>query len=484
MPLGFLGARNVLPIRLIRFPIRRSFDFLRGVDALVWALVYVRAVGLGPLAGVLAIATTDIGIFSKLFAEAIENVDKKQVEGVRAAGGNAVRTVRFGILPQVLPIMLSNVLYMFESNTRSATILGIIGAGGIGFALSDRIRAHQWDEVGFIIIMIIVVVALIDFLSHLLRSRLIKAGGNRPLLLETYRSRAQRRRMRRSRALTQIPRAAVAAADLVAELAIGLVDADRRARARGKSTIGIQRDPLRGEKLHRLSHPRRNRFGGVDLAGRHADAAQADLEIFAQLLEHRHVARAGRGEFHREMVHLQPVQLIDDRIVAALELRFAANAGAARRHRCTASLRVRLPSTTALTMSTAKSAAASGLAYCARTAGSTNRHRCGSSIWMMSAPACADQLQLAPQDRHAVAHEILALRVGLGRFLRIPHPLAEQRRRRQRGLDLARGDALEEGNLLGDEARTASARACRPRWSTAGRPAGCSRAQIRARVRR
>ena len=183
VPLGFLGARNVLPIRLLRFPIRRSFDFLRGVDALVWALVYVRAVGLGPLAGVLAIATTDVGIFAKLFAEAIENVERKQVEGVRAAGGNAAKTVRFGIIPQVLPIMLSNVLYMFESNTRSATILGIIGAGGIGFALSDRIRAHRWDEVGFIIVMIIVVVALIDFLSHLLRTHVIKAGANRPLVL-------------------------------------------------------------------------------------------------------------------------------------------------------------------------------------------------------------------------------------------------------------------------------------------------------------
>lgn len=182
VPLGFLGARNVLPIWLIRFPIRRSFDFLRGVDSLVWALVYVRAVGLGPLAGVLAIATTDVGIFAKLFAEAIENVEKKQVEGVRAAGGNAIKTVRFGILPQVLPIMLSNVLYMFESNTRSATILGIIGAGGIGFALSDRIRAHRWDEVGFIIIMIIIVVALIDLISHMLRTRVLKSGLNRPLV--------------------------------------------------------------------------------------------------------------------------------------------------------------------------------------------------------------------------------------------------------------------------------------------------------------
>jgi phosphonate transport system permease protein len=182
VPLGFLGARNVLPIWLFRFPIRRSFDFLRGVDALVWALVFVRAVGLGPLAGVLAIATTDIGILSKLFAEAIENVDRKQVDGVQATGANAVQRVRFGIIPQVLPIMVSNALYMFESNVRSATILGIVGAGGIGFHLSDRIRAHRWEEVGFIIIMIIVFVALIDFISHLIRSRLINAGVSRRLL--------------------------------------------------------------------------------------------------------------------------------------------------------------------------------------------------------------------------------------------------------------------------------------------------------------
>lgn len=181
-PLSFLGARNLVPSRLLRFPVRRGYDLLRGVDALVWALVYVRAVGLGPLAGILAIATTDIGIFAKLFAEAMENVDRKQVDGVRAAGGRGLAMVRFGILPQVLPIMLSNVLYMFESNARSATILGIIGAGGIGFALSDRIRAHRWDEVGFIILLITVTVAVIDFLSHLLRGWVIKAGLRRPLV--------------------------------------------------------------------------------------------------------------------------------------------------------------------------------------------------------------------------------------------------------------------------------------------------------------
>lgn len=182
VPLGFLGARNVLPTWVFRFSLRRSFDFLRGVDSLVWALVYVRAVGLGPLAGVLAIATSDIGTLSKLYAEAIENAEKKQVEGVRASGGGGLLATRFGILPQVLPVMLSNALYMFESNTRSATILGIVGAGGIGFHLSDRIRAHRWDEVGFIILMIVVAVALIDMLSHFLRSRLIRAGTDRRMM--------------------------------------------------------------------------------------------------------------------------------------------------------------------------------------------------------------------------------------------------------------------------------------------------------------
>ncbi len=177
--LGFLGARNIIPSWVFRFSIRRSFDFLRGVDSLVWALVYVRAVGLGPLAGVLAIATSDIGTLSKLYAEAIENAEKKQAEGVKASGGNRLQVIRFGVLPQVLPIMLSNALYMFESNTRSATILGIVGAGGIGFHLSDRIRAHRWDEVGFIIIMIVVAVFVIDLISRYLRSRLIHAGTQR-----------------------------------------------------------------------------------------------------------------------------------------------------------------------------------------------------------------------------------------------------------------------------------------------------------------
>jgi len=173
LPLGFLGAKNVIPQRLFHFGLRRLFDGLRGIDTLIWALMFVNTVGLGPFAGVMAIAVSDTGTLAKLFAEAIENIDRRQVEGVRAAGANRLQLMRFAILPQVLPVMLSHALYYFESNTRSATILGVVGAGGIGMQLSDRIRVNNWDEVGFILIMILVVVSLIDALSGTLRRRFI-----------------------------------------------------------------------------------------------------------------------------------------------------------------------------------------------------------------------------------------------------------------------------------------------------------------------
>jgi phosphonate transport system permease protein len=176
-PISFLAAKNIIPSWVIHFGARRVFDVLRGVDVMIWALVFVRAIGLGPLAGIMAIAISDTGTLSKLFSEAIENVDRKQMDGVKAAGANRVKTVRFGVVPQVLPVMLSFALYMFESNTRSATILGIVGAGGIGLLLADRIRTHVWDQACMIIIMILVTVYAIDFVSKKLREHLI--GGVR-----------------------------------------------------------------------------------------------------------------------------------------------------------------------------------------------------------------------------------------------------------------------------------------------------------------
>ena len=178
MSLGFLGAKNIIPQRLWHFGVRRLFDGLRGVDTLIWALMFVNAVGLGPFAGVMAIAVSDTGTLAKLFAEAIENIDRRQIEGVRATGDNRLQAIQFAVLPQVLPIMLSHILYYFESNTRSATILGVVGAGGIGLHLSDRIRVNNWEEVAFILIMILVVVSVIDLISKALRLRLINADAS------------------------------------------------------------------------------------------------------------------------------------------------------------------------------------------------------------------------------------------------------------------------------------------------------------------
>ena len=174
VPLGFLGARNIVPGWLLHFGVRRFFDGIRGVDQLIWALIFVSAVGLGPFAGILAIAVSDTGSLAKLFSEAVETVNRRQVEGVEAAGAGRTQRIRFGMLPQVLPVMLSTTLYYFESNTRSATILGIVGAGGIGLQLADRIRVTNWDEASFIILMILVTVACIDWLSSQARMRFIR----------------------------------------------------------------------------------------------------------------------------------------------------------------------------------------------------------------------------------------------------------------------------------------------------------------------
>jgi phosphonate transport system permease protein len=174
LPLGLPGAGNVLRNALLRFTLRRSYDGLRAVDSLVWALIFVSAVGMGPFAGILALALPDIGTLAKTFSEALEAVDRRQVEAVRAAGGSRLQAIRYALLPQAGPEMLAQVLYTFESNTRSATILGVVGAGGIGLALSDRIRINNWDEAAFIVLMILAAVGVIDMAGRRLRMRLIR----------------------------------------------------------------------------------------------------------------------------------------------------------------------------------------------------------------------------------------------------------------------------------------------------------------------
>lgn len=172
-PLSFLGAKNINRFNFLRLSTRRGYDIIRAFETLILALIFIRAFGLGPLPGILAIAVSEIGTFAKLFSEAIENTSNKPVEGVKASGGSRLQQIRFGIAPQVNPVILSILLYNFESNVRSGTILGIVGAGGIGFLLSDRIAAYKWDEAWSIIFLIIAMVYLIDYLSGLIRQRII-----------------------------------------------------------------------------------------------------------------------------------------------------------------------------------------------------------------------------------------------------------------------------------------------------------------------
>ena len=176
VPLGFLGAGNIIPQSVFRFLTRRLFDGMRGLDQLIWALVFVRAMGLGPIAGIMAIAVAETGILAKLFAEAVENIDRRQVEGITSVGAGFVARLRFAVLPQVLPVMISQALYSIESNSREATILGLVGAGGIGLRLSERIQINAWDQVAYVIVLILISVAVIDTTSRILRLRLIGRG--------------------------------------------------------------------------------------------------------------------------------------------------------------------------------------------------------------------------------------------------------------------------------------------------------------------
>ncbi|WP_299812219.1 phosphonate ABC transporter, permease protein PhnE [uncultured Roseibium sp.] len=175
LPLAFLAARNFTPSQVLRFGTRRLFDFLRGIDMLIWSLIFIRAFGLGPLTGALAIAFTDTGSLGKLFSEALENIDNRQVEGVKATGASQIQRYRFGVIPQILPVFVSQVLYYLESNTRSATVIGALGAGGIGLLLVETMKtSRDWENTSYIIILTIVVVIAMDQTSGWLRRKLIE----------------------------------------------------------------------------------------------------------------------------------------------------------------------------------------------------------------------------------------------------------------------------------------------------------------------
>jgi phosphonate transport system permease protein len=177
-PIGLVAAKNTAPAAVIRFLTRRGLDTIRGVDVLIWALVFVGVVGLGPFAGILAIAISDSGTFGKLFSETVETAERGPVDGVLAAGGSRLHAIRFGLVPQIFPIIISQVLYYFESNVRSASIIGIVGAGGIGLQLSEKIRTYDFDEVAFVIIIILVTVAAVDWICGRLRFFVIGRSAN------------------------------------------------------------------------------------------------------------------------------------------------------------------------------------------------------------------------------------------------------------------------------------------------------------------
>lgn len=175
LPLAFLAARNANPLGPVRFALRRIFDFVRGVDGLIWTIILSRAFGPGPMTGALAILITDTGSFGKTFSEAIENIEEKQVEGIRSTGANALQRARFGVIPQIIPVLASQVLYYLESNTRSATVVGAIVGGGIGLMLTQAIQTQKdWEEVCYYMVLIVLMVMAMDSLSGWLRRKLIK----------------------------------------------------------------------------------------------------------------------------------------------------------------------------------------------------------------------------------------------------------------------------------------------------------------------
>lgn len=172
VPMSLLSSSNIVP-PWIYLPVRRLMDACRAINEIVFAMLFIVAVGLGPFAGVLALWIHTTGVLAKLFSEAVEAVDPRPVEGVRATGANALEEIVYGVIPQVLPLWISYSLYRFESNVRSASVVGIVGAGGIGMVLWDIMRSFQYAQTCAVMIIIVVFVTLIDMLSSHIRKAFI-----------------------------------------------------------------------------------------------------------------------------------------------------------------------------------------------------------------------------------------------------------------------------------------------------------------------
>lgn len=172
VPLSIMAAENIAPPWLV-FIIRRFMDAMRAINEVVFALIFVVAVGLGPFSGVLALFVHTTGTLGKLFSEAIEAIDPGPVEGIRATGASKLQEIVFGVVPQVIPLWTSYTLYRFEANVRSASVLGIVGAGGIGVSLYQSFRSFKYGKVSAILILLILTVTIIDTVSAKIRQKLV-----------------------------------------------------------------------------------------------------------------------------------------------------------------------------------------------------------------------------------------------------------------------------------------------------------------------
>ena len=172
IPCGLMCADNLVPWWIYQ-PMRRLMDACRAINEMVFAMLFVVAVGLGPFAGVLALFIHTTGVLSKLLSEAVEAIEPGPVEGIRATGASKLEEILYGVLPQVMPLLISYSLYRFESNVRSATVVGMVGAGGIGVTLWEAIRGFQFQQTCALMIVIIITVSLLDFLSQRLRKHFI-----------------------------------------------------------------------------------------------------------------------------------------------------------------------------------------------------------------------------------------------------------------------------------------------------------------------
>lgn len=173
LPLSFLAAKNIISNPVLYHTLRSVFDFCRGINEIIWALLFVSMVGLGPFPGVLALSIHLTGALGKYFSEAIENIDNEILIAIKSTGASQLQVILNGILPQVKPLFIGYIFYYFEHSIRAATILGLVGAGGIGFELVTSVKLFKQQEVLTIVLAMVILVIIIDRLSAYIRNKII-----------------------------------------------------------------------------------------------------------------------------------------------------------------------------------------------------------------------------------------------------------------------------------------------------------------------